>query len=89
MDKVTWTPDNIQRLHDIFGSMPVEDLAATFGTTVSAVRTAISRYGVNPENYGNHNKITRKLVSCLSCGNNFRSEGKHNRMCCRCKRTLT
>jgi hypothetical protein len=91
---VRWDPATVARLREIAlqnPRPPIEEIAAEFGTTVSGVQTAMSKFGITknsapvsrfgkpstPANY------TRR--ACMCCSRPFVSEGSHNRLCVECK----
>jgi hypothetical protein len=81
---VRWTDDRLALLRKLFidDLRSVDEIASEFNTTVTGIRTALSRAGLNEtvqrkETY----RIERK---CLCCRMPFMREGAGNRQCVMC-----
>lgn len=65
-------------------------MARTFGISISAAQTAMSRFDITKGavSKGNEPKDLSALTErkCMSCQRPFMSEGIHNRRCSSCKR---
>jgi hypothetical protein len=81
---IRWTEDKLTLLRKLFidDLRSVDEIASEFNTTVTGIRTALSRAGLNEtvqrkETY----RIERK---CLCCRMPFMREGAGNRQCVMC-----
>jgi hypothetical protein len=91
--QVTWDAANVARLRDLVMQSPRptnESMAASFGTTVNAIQTAMSRAGITMFDAPRSGRQLADLSgftkrNCMTCEQPFTSEGKHNRRCNSCK----
>lgn len=90
---VRWTNAKREKLAEMAMRSPRPgngEIAAAFGTTESAIQTALSRYGISKDAkgvaFGELRDLSgMKRIACMTCQEPFVSEGKHNRRCNRCK----
>ena len=81
-----WTDEEVEHLSAMYWSIPrptMVFMAAELGRSVSGVQTALSKYSIScPKQV---TTTTGKIMPSMTCDRAFFSEGKHNRMCVRCK----
>jgi hypothetical protein len=81
-----WTDDEVEHLSAMYWANPRPStvfMASELGRTVSSVCTALSKYSISCAKQVT--TTTGKILPCMTCDRAFFSEGKHNRMCVRCK----
>jgi hypothetical protein len=84
-DGVRWDDEALKKLREMAIREPRptnKALADAFGTTPSAIQTALSRHGITRQNGGPIASMRPR--DCMTCQRPFLSEGNHNRMCPRC-----
>ena len=94
MTDVRWDDENVAKLRAMATQSPrplTEDIAKSFGTTVNAIQTAVSRFDITKGLAGATGGELKDLSvlkerKCMTCQKPFVSEGIHNRRCVPCKR---
>jgi hypothetical protein len=98
---VRWTPETVGRLREMAlqnPRPPIEEIAAAFGTSISAVQTALSKFAITKNHAPARSGTPRVTIDyskpptvtnfrrrdCMCCATPFLSEGIHNRMCTEC-----
>lgn len=76
-----WSQEEVRKLHAMRAQRKsTAEIAAALGRTETAVSMKINVLGVAAPVGGARNR------PCLCCGNPFRSEGFHNRLCNKCRK---
>ena len=83
-----WSETEVAMLRQLYPDLtiPVKEVAAQIGRTPAALKVKAHAVGVyRSQRFVAMKSRTKTTRPCLCCGEPFKSEGIHNRLCRECK----
>ena len=86
-----WTAEEDAFLAEQYGKIPAIEIAEKLDRTRDSVlqHAAQKNLGTEREGWTPRKKPVVRLRPCLSCGEEFKSQHRHNRLCKRCSKKIS